>query len=39
MSIPSGSAIARAVVLTAISVAILKVAKPYLPAQVQSLLP
>lgn len=36
MSIPSASAVGKAVVMTAISLAILKLAAPMLPASVRS---
>ncbi len=39
MTMPSAGAVAKAVLMTAIALAILKVAKPYLPASVSSLLP
>lgn len=39
MSLPSASAIGKAVLMTAVSLAILKAVKPMLPASVQTLLP
>lgn len=39
MSLPSLPAVGKAVVMTAIAVAILKIAKPMLPASVQAYLP
>ena len=40
MTLPSASAVGKAVLMTAISVAILRVAvKPFVPAKVQAFLP
>lgn len=39
MSLPSASSIGKAVLMTAIAVAILKVAKPLVPASIQAYLP
>lgn len=39
MSLPSASAVGKAVAMTAVSLVVLKLLKPYLPAQLSSLLP
>jgi hypothetical protein len=39
MTLPSAQSVGKAVVMTLIAVIIIKAAKPYLPASVQSLIP
>jgi hypothetical protein len=39
MTLPSAQSIGKAVLMTAIAIAILKLAKPYVPVQLQTLLP
>lgn len=39
MTLPSASAVGKAVLMTAAALVLIKIAKPYLPASVASLLP
>ena len=39
MTLPSAEQVGKAVLMTAVAIAILKVAKPYLPTAIQNLLP